>query len=179
MTREYLKELGIEVEIIDKIMAEHGKSVQKLKELENVKEDLTEAKATIEKLEKTNKDNEDLQNQIKEYKEKLETSEKERQAENKSRMIEDALRNAKGSDLEYLKFKLGEVELDKDGNLKDIESKIKDLKEKHPSFFEAEEVEEETKKDDSGYKPLDNDLKDGKPASKEAAIASEFSNALG
>ncbi len=178
MKRDYLKELGLEEEVIDKIMTEHGKSVQKLKELEGVKEDLEEAKKTIENLEKANKDNESLQKEIESYKEKLENSEKERKAEAKSRMIEDALRGAKGKDLEYLKFKLGDIEVDKDGKLKDIDSKIKELQEKHPSFFETEDGGD-TNKGGNGYKPLNNNLNDGKPADKSATIANEFSEALG
>lgn len=53
MKREYLKELGLEDEIIGKIMAEHGKSVQAAKPTDY--DDLKSAKETLEKqIEKLN-----------------------------------------------------------------------------------------------------------------------------
>ena len=47
MKREYLKELGLEDEIIGKIMAEHGKTVQAAKPTDY--DDLKSAKETLEK----------------------------------------------------------------------------------------------------------------------------------
>ena len=60
----------------------------------------------------------------------------------KKQTIKDALANAKATDVDYLMYKLGEVEVDENGAIKDIDSKIKDLQTNHPTFFKATEPEQ-------------------------------------
>ncbi|MTN76933.1 hypothetical protein GMB45_16055, partial [Turicibacter sanguinis] len=75
MKREFLADLGLSDEVIDKVMAEHGKTVQdtqnKLKtakdELEAKDADLATANQTITELQKSNTDNAELQKQVEDY----------------------------------------------------------------------------------------------------------------
>lgn len=79
MTRDFLKNFGLEKEQIDQICAEHSKDIgeklNKITELENklhsTTEKLTAANSSIESLKKNNKDNESLQNEINNYKNQI------------------------------------------------------------------------------------------------------------
>lgn len=48
MKREFLEELGLEKEVIDKVMAEHGKTIQELKPAQDELDGLKTEKATLE-----------------------------------------------------------------------------------------------------------------------------------
>jgi len=48
MNREFLKELGLEQETIDKVMAEHGKTVQEMKPAQEELDGLKEEKTNLE-----------------------------------------------------------------------------------------------------------------------------------
>src|SRR5690606_32763080 len=67
-----------------------------------------------------------------------------------------------GKDIDYLMFKLGDLELDKDGKVKDLDNKIKSLKEATPSFFESKEATQPA--DNKGYQVIDTKLDQGKQA---------------
>ena len=78
MNREFLQNLGLEKEVIDKIMAEHGKTIQELKpaqeELEELKNEKSKLEEQLNQLQETlaAKDEElgkidELQNTIKKY----------------------------------------------------------------------------------------------------------------
>src|SRR5690606_41713226 len=64
MKREFLEELGLDKEVIDKIMAEHGKTIQNLKQEQEVFDQLKSEK-------------EQLEQQLQQLNEKLTTQEKE------------------------------------------------------------------------------------------------------
>src|SRR5690625_5114099 len=49
MKREFLEELGLEKEVIDKVMAEHGKTIQELKPAQDELDGLKTDKASLEK----------------------------------------------------------------------------------------------------------------------------------
>lgn len=139
MKREFLAGLELSEEVIDKIMAEHGKTVQGFQtKLDESESKLEQANSTLDTLKKNNKDNEELQNELKTYKDKVKQLETEAVENAKKQVIKDALGNAKALDVDYLMYKLGEVETDKDGNLIDLDNKIKDLQSNYPKFFEAE-----------------------------------------
>ncbi|MFL2100085.1 phage scaffolding protein [Desemzia sp. FAM 23989] len=134
----------------------------KLKEQkEQLESDLNSANELVTGLQKSNKDVEGLQTKISEYQSKVETLETERAAEQKTYALKEALTKEGVSDVDYMLFKLGDVEVDKDGNLKGLDNRIKELKESNPTFFGAD-----SKKDDqpgaAGYKPIDNKLDNGK-----------------
>ncbi|WP_203264247.1 phage scaffolding protein [Streptococcus uberis] len=151
MKREFLAGLELSEEVIDKIMAEHGKTVQGVQtKLDESESKLEQANSTLDTLKKNNKDNEELQNELKTYKDKVKQLETEAVENAKKQVIKDALGNAKALDVDYLMYKLGEVETDKDGNLIDLDNKIKDLQSNYPKFFEAEPQPENP----DGYQPL-------------------------
>lgn len=72
MNREFLKDLGFEKDVIDKVMVEHGKSVQDVKaklvtaeqELAGVNEQLTQRDADIAEIKKGVGNNEELTQQL-------------------------------------------------------------------------------------------------------------------
>lgn len=125
-------------------------------------EDLKAANKLVDDLNKTNKDAEGLQEKISEYKQQVATLESERAEERKTYAVKEALQGAGGKDIDYLMFKLGDLELDKDGKVKDLDNKIKSLKEATPSFFESKEATPPA--DNKGYQVIDTKLDQGKQA---------------
>ncbi|HEM2581387.1 TPA: phage scaffolding protein [Streptococcus suis] len=114
-------------------------------------EKLKVANSTLDTLKKSNKDNEELQNELKTYKDKVSQLEADAKETAKKQTIKDALRNAKATDVDYLMYKLGDLEEDDSGKIKDLDQKIKDLQVNLPNFFESAEAKEDKL---SGYEPL-------------------------
>ena len=136
MKREFLTNLELDQEIINKIMAEHGRTINTLnsthkEELNGLKDELTEKDTKLSSLESDLSNVESLKSQLEESEAKVSTMGEEL----KTVKIERALVEAGANDIEYAKFKLGEVELD------DLDSAVKSLKEKLPNQFQAVEVE--------------------------------------
>ena len=130
--------------------------------------DLNTANDLVANLQKSNKDNAELQTQLADYKRQAEEATAKQADIAKEYAVKDALREAGAQDLDYMMFKLGEVEVDKDGNVKELESKVKALKEASPTFFTAPAPEggagDGKGPDDKtagGYKPIDNKLDKG------------------
>ena len=76
MNREFLEKLGLEKEVIDKVMAEHGKTIQSIKpdDYDDIKAENKTLKDTVADLQKSMKDFEGYEdkltekdNKIKEY----------------------------------------------------------------------------------------------------------------
>lgn len=171
MKREFLQSLDLSDEVINQIMAEHGKAVQATQEkLTAAESQLAEANSTLTNLKKANKDNEELQKEMKSYKDKVAQLEKEAIANARKQSIKDALVNAGATDIDYLAYKLGDLETDADGNLVDLENKIKDLQTNYSDFFKSSEQE------NNGFKPLGGaDLPKGR-LSKSNSIESVISD---
>ena len=144
------------------INAEFPKNAVPKADFNSKVEELKSANDTLNKLQKDNKDVEALQTTITDYKSQIETLEKERAEERKTYAVKEALQGAGGKDIDYLMFKLGDLELDKDGKVKDLDNKIKDLKEATPSFFESKEATPPA--DNKGYQVIDTKLDQGKQA---------------
>ncbi len=131
MKREFLKELGLADDVIDKIMAEHGKTVNSMKdELEKAKE-----------LEK--QDAEGLQAKIKELQEANERAEKEWQEKLQKQTfdfaLERALVAAKARNPKAVKALLDLENIKLDGEkLLGLEDQLKKLKESDSYLFEEE-----------------------------------------
>ncbi|WFA75662.1 phage scaffolding protein [Streptococcus suis] len=115
-------------------------------------EKLKAANATLDTLKKSNKDNEDLQKELKTYKDKVAQLEAEAKETAKKQTIKDALTNAKATDVDYLMYKLGDLEEDDSGKIKDLDQKIKDLQVNLPNFFESATEAKNDKLD--GYEHL-------------------------
>lgn len=134
---------------------------------------LKEANATLATLKKNNKDNEELQSELKSYKERVATLEQEAKDNARKQTIKDALTDAKGTDVDYLMFKLGDLEVDDEGNVKDLDNKIKDLKASHPTFFEQAP---EPPKEPEGFTKLGGAKLGGGQPPKEASLDSVLAN---
>lgn len=102
MKRDFLQGLELSDELIDKIMAEHGKTVADTKakltaaeeQVSTLTSDLLAANETITGLQKSNTDNADLQKQIEDYQAKLAELDTQRQADRKTAFIELGLTKA-------------------------------------------------------------------------------------
>ena len=134
-----------------------------------VADKLKSANDTLTKLQAENKDVDALQKQIDEYKTQVESKDKELLATKNSATLKEALREAGATDIDYVVFKLGELENDAEGNYKDLDNKIKAFKESSPTWFEEAKGEGgEEDKDKKGYKAIDNSLKKGNPSKDKA-----------
>ena len=90
----------------------------KLKEQkEQLESDLTTANKLVDDLKKSNKDTEDLQTKIDEYKTQMDQLKAERAEEQKQYAIKEALTKEGVTDIDYMLYKLGDIEVDKEGNI--------------------------------------------------------------
>jgi len=155
MDRKFLEDLGLEKEVIDKIMEENGKDIEKEKkgvdklksdnavltsEKERLEGQLQEANGTIEELSKI--DAEKLQEEVQTYKKKFEESEREKEAEIKKitleHEIEKNLLSAGAKNLKAVKALLDIEEIEKSNELtKTITTQIEKLKESDGYLFET------------------------------------------
>lgn len=156
MKREFLKELGIEAEAIDRIMAENGKDIEnakgassqqttKVKELEtenkSLKDAISERDKQLEGLKKTSGDNEQLKAQIeqltKENKAAAEKHEAEMTALRKNHAIESALVEAKAKAVKAVSAYIDaeKVSFDSNGNIIGLTEQINALKEADDTKF--------------------------------------------
>ena len=189
--KEYLISTGLTEEQATKV--EQGMPAQKLylaseenldtrytklkEQKEQLENDLNAANKLVGDLKKTNKDAEELQQKITDYEAKVQQLETERSEERKTYAIKEALQKEGVSDVEYMMFKLGKLEVDKDGNIVDLDNKVKALKETNPTFFASEAENNEPVA--PGYQVVDSKLESGRntepePQSLAEAIALEF-----
>lgn len=149
----------------------------KLKEQkEQLESDLTTANKLVDDLKKSNKDTEDLQTKIDEYKTEMDQLKSDRAEEQKQYAVKEALTKEGVKDIDYMLYKLGEVETDKEGNIVDLDNKVKALKESNPSFFGSDD---KPANEPAGYQVVDNGLDEGKPSDPEATATADFEAALG
>lgn len=158
MKRDFLEGLLTAIEdevsrkdLIDKIMDEHGKSVNTSKsKIDELTEQLglktkenDEANNLIADLKKTNKGNEDLQTKIGTYEQQI----AQLQEENEKLKMESALKlellanKAIPEDIDYLMYRLQndsdkELKLDENGKLVGFDETLKSLKVSYPNNFE-------------------------------------------
>lgn len=186
MKRQFLKELGLEDEVIDKIMAENGKDIEASKgngekltaDLEAKTKEHNEALALIEQLKGENAGNEKLQSAVKDYETKLAALAAENQQLKIDKAVEIALleNKAKASDIDYLMFKLKadhkDIALDENGKVKGIDDIVSGLKTSYAANFEsASKKTFEPNKLPQG-KPTENE-----PASLAEALAQKYNKA--
>lgn len=157
MRRDFLKELGIEESIIDKIMGEHGKTIEGTKreletlktETEQYKTQLNETQEKIKSFESMNVD--EIKKQAQEWQTKYETDTKELQAKLQRQDYEFKAKNY-----------LGNIKFTSDLAKKALENEFisKEFKYENDKFLGADDWLQEVKKanpsafiDDSGNKP--------------------------
>lgn len=157
MKREFIEELLKSIEdeasrkdMVDKILNEHGKSVEGNKsKIDELTEQLglktkesEEANKLIAELKKSSQGNEELQGKIGNY----ETELAKLKAENEQLKLDNAIKvellnaKAKGDDLDYLMFKIKQnndkLSLTENGELKGFD--VEEIKITYPSNFEVE-----------------------------------------
>lgn len=139
--------------------------------------ELKTAKETIETLKKDNGDNATLQQKIKDHEATIAGLQKASADKDKQVKVKEAFEKAGATDVDYLVFKSGgldKFELDKDGNIKDLDNLVKQAKENAPSFFKAADPNAKP----PGPNVISNKLPGGDPADPNNAIASQFAAAL-
>ncbi|MGC9338746.1 phage scaffolding protein [Listeria ivanovii] len=151
MQREYLKGLGLEDEVINKVMAENGKDVtaakQQLSEVEaerdGLKSQLTQRDKDIDDLKKNSGTSEELKKQIEDLQQKNKDLESGYQSEiaetKKNSAIELALASAKARNPKAVKALLDndKLELTEEG-LKGLDEQLKSLQESDSYLFGSE-----------------------------------------
>ena len=165
MKREFLTGLGLEKEIVESIMAEHGKSLGKAKDaqtqLADVNAKLTEAQAEvtnltsiistrdadIEKLKEASGTSETLTAQLSELQKKYDDDKVEHEKvvkqTKKEAAIEIALTNAKARNNKAVKALLDVESIEFDDNkLKGLDKQLEALKEESAFLFEQSEPQE-------------------------------------
>lgn len=134
-------------------------------------EQLRTANATIDELRNNSKGgqdnqdsqgNEELQTQLEKYKNRIAELEAQEKTNAMNYQARSALEKAGISDVEYGLYLLGTLEADEQGNVKDLDNKINDLRASKPVFFK-----EEAQTSSNGYKVEDTKLDDSKEAVSE------------
>lgn len=134
-------------------------------------EQLRTANATISELKNNSKggqDNQDsqgdeeLQTQLEKYKNRIAELEAQEKTNAMNYQARSALEKAGISDVEYGLYLLGTLEADEQGNVKDLDNKINDLRTSKPVFFK-----DEAQPSSNGYKVEDTKLDDSKEAVSE------------
>ncbi|MGG5372854.1 hypothetical protein [Enterococcus sp. AZ196] len=159
MNREQLRALGLNEEQIDAVVADHGRVVQAVQtRLTAAENRATELEGQLEQA----ANSEEVQ-QLTQRAEQAESRVTELEGQATQRTIDDlvnaALSEAGATDLEYARFKLGEVELSEDGKtVKDLENRVKDLQESIPNYFQAVDSNKETDEEnlESNPNPMNN-----------------------
>ncbi|EAA0272928.1 scaffolding protein [Listeria monocytogenes] len=151
MQREYLKGLGLEDEVINKVMAENGKDVtaakQQLSEVEaerdGLKSQLTQRDKDIDDLKKDSGTGEELKKQIEDLQQKNKDLESDYQSEiaetKKNSAIELALAGAKARNPKAVKALLDNDKLElTDEGLKGLDEQLGALQESDAYLFAQE-----------------------------------------
>lgn len=149
MKREFLKELGVADELIDKIMNENGQDIEKAKgelttvqsELKTVKEQLQSANSEIQKYKTM--DIEEIKKSADDYKTKFEESEKKAQEEIKKMQldykIENLLLKEGAVNTKAVKALLDSSKISLDGdNIVGLDDQLTTIKESEPWAFNAQ-----------------------------------------
>lgn len=136
MDRNFLKELGLEKEVIDKILDQNGIEITALKsklktkdiEIDTLKTDLAKANTSITEFEKV--DVEDLKTQ-------LENEKAGRLKDKQTYQLNSLFSSAGCKDIDYLIYKLGDtIEFLEDGTIKDKDNLLEQCKKDYSLLFE-------------------------------------------
>lgn len=156
MNREQLRTLGLTEEQIDAVMADHGRVVQ------GVQTRLTAAENRATELE-TQLENATNSEEIQTLTQRAEDAEAQATTLQGQlnqitidNLVNEALTTAGATDLEYARFKLGEVELAEDGkSVTDLDNKVKDLQTQIPTYFQTADPKENSGDNTPPVNPLD------------------------
>lgn len=149
MKREWLKELGLDVDQIDKVMKQNGEDIESVKsaskekdaEIKGLKENLADRDKQLEDLKKSTGDSEALKEQIAEMqksnKEAIAAKDAEILSIRKNNAVEKALNGAQAKNIKAViaLLNLDDAELSEDGTIKGLDDQIKKLKESEDTAF--------------------------------------------
>lgn len=158
MKRDQLKKLGLDDEVIDKVMDLNGKDIQKYKaENEQLTEENTAFKDQIKnrdkdlkKLQDQVKDNDDLSKQVKEWQDKYKTDTKELNDQiakvKLNSAVDQVLTTNKVRNNKAIKALLNndEIKFDESGKLTGLDDQIKSLRKSDPYLFDEGKTPEYT-----------------------------------
>lgn len=169
MNRETLRTLGLTEEQIDTVMADHGRSMQQVQSrLTAAETQMADLQTQLEQA----SNSEEIQ-QLTERAEQAESQVTDLQGQlsqiDIDNQVNTALTEAGATDLEYARFKLGQVEVNEDGTIKDLDNKIKDLQTNLPNYFDVSDDDDQDGQNPlGGFTRVKNDLKDGEQSEPDA-----------
>lgn len=164
---------------MDEIKKEFPKNAVPKDVYNQAADDLKSANKLVDDLKESNKSAEDLQGKIADYEKQVEDLKAERLQTQKTYAVKEALQKEGVKDVDYMMFKLGEVEVDEEGNIKDLENKVKELQESNPTFFATKDDGSSDNDNLGGFQVLDNKLESGKQPDPAEAVVADFEKALG
>lgn len=153
LTDEVIEKAGLEADVLDKIMALHGKDIEKHKEdlatattaAEGLRKQLDEANKQIESFKELKP--EELQKAVEDWKTKAETAEAEAKKQIDAlkfdHALDGALLGAKAKNPKAVKalLKIDDLKLTDDGKLLGLDEQVEALKTENDYLFESDEPE--------------------------------------
>lgn len=153
MKREFLKELGVADDVIDKVMAENGKDIQaeqsklseKDKEIDLINNQLKEANKTIKSYK--DMDIENIQKSASEWESKAKTLEKEKTSLKNDYALKSALEKSGSIDTDLLSkiINKDDLKFQEDGKIIGLDEQIASIKENKAYLFKADESQADTR----------------------------------
>jgi|LGOV01.1.fsa_nt_gb predicted nucleic acid-binding Zn-ribbon protein len=147
MKREFLEGLGLEKEVVDKIMTVNGTDIENQKDettkaenkLSDIRIQLKTANTTITDLKKSNGDNETLQTTIKDHEATIEKLKNDASAKEFDLALELELVKSKTRNTKALKavLDLEKIKQKDDGSFEGLEDQLKEKMEKESYLFET------------------------------------------
>ena len=151
MKRKFLEDMGLEKDVIDKIMAENGSDVNAAKadyeatkqQLESANAQIQERDKQLESLKKSSGDNEALQKQITDLQAENKAAKEKYEADMKELKLTTAIKLAVGdsahdADLVAGLFDRGKLVLNEDGTITGLEEQVKTIKKEKAFLFKEE-----------------------------------------
>ncbi|OAZ15921.1 scaffold protein [Lactococcus lactis RTB018] len=153
MQREFLKNLGLSDEAIDKVMAENGKDVNDIKtqlntaesERESYKSQVEERDTQISQLKTNNTDNAELQKQLTDLQSQIQTKDSDAtqqlSAAKKEFAVKLALKDSGtvNSDILFDQVNMDNVIIQDDGKISGLDDQVATFKESMPYLFQSTE----------------------------------------
>lgn len=158
MKRKFLEELGLEKEVIDKIMNENGADIEAEKakttevntKLEDATKQLEEANNTIKDLKKNNLDNEELQKKVTDYEKRIEEQKEKHNTEivklEREVINNELLSKYKAKNNKAVMAFVGEIEAEDNDTYRELlDSKLKATSEADDTRFMFGDLKVETR----------------------------------
>ena len=152
MKRKFLVDLGLEADVIDKIMAEHGTTINAIQSVSDGYQD------TIKELNSKLENFKDVD--VKALNEKIAILTKEKDSIVINNAIDSALTGAKHKELLKSQFQLDDIKIGEGGVVTGLEEQVNKIKENYKDFFEQpqqQEPQQPQQPQTTGYVPANPD----------------------